>query len=104
MTPDLKAAIDLAKSSRKARNLAYLFTNNMAQQITETGFNSARRRLRERCGLEHMHFHNIRGKTLSIAKAKGGIGYAQELGGHENQSQTEAYIRSKSTDKEKPTQ
>jgi len=102
MTSSLAGAINLAKSARKTRNLVYLSTNNKAQKITETGFNSAWRRLRNSCNLEHIHFHDIRGKALSDAKRKGGIDYAQMLGGHENRSQTEAYIRSRDTDIVRP--
>ena len=97
MTSSLSAAINLAKSARKTRNLVYLSTNNKAQKITETGFNSAWRRLRNNCNLEQFHFHDIRGKALSDARRKGGIDYAQMLGGHESRSQTEVYMRSRDT-------
>ena len=96
-TPDLLSAINLAKTARKTRNMVFVFTNNKGQQITETGFNSSWRRLRTKCNLENLHFHDIRGKALVVAKQKRGIDYAQDLGGHDNRSQTEAYIGSKST-------
>ena len=104
MTRALAGAINLAKSARKTRNLVYLFTNSKAQKITETGFNSAWRRLRVRCDLHDIHFHDLRGKALTDAKEKGGLDYAQALAGHENRDMTERYIRSKSTDKVKPVQ
>jgi integrase len=103
-TPALRATVKLATSARKATKVSgiraekWLFTNRKAKQITVTGFNSAWRRLRERCNLADMHFHDIRAKAITDAKRKGGIDYAQTLAGHENQSQTEAYIRSKQTD------
>jgi integrase len=43
-------------------------------------------------------FHDIRAKAITDAKEKGGLDYAQALGGHENRDQTERYIKSKSVD------
>ena len=47
-------------------------------------------------------FHDIRAKSLTDAKEKGGLDYAQALGGHLNQSMTERYIKAKSIDKIEP--
>ena len=104
MTPALLSAIRISKTARKTRNLTYLFTNNKAQKITETGFNSAWRRLRERTKLTDITFHDLRAKAITDAKEKGGLDYAQALGGHENRDMTERYIKSKSTDKIDPIQ
>jgi integrase len=107
-TPALRATVKLAISARKVPKISdihaekWLFTNRKAEQVTVTGFNSAWSRLRKKCNLEDMHFHDIRSKAISDARRKGGLDYAQLLAGHENQSQTEAYLRSKSTDVVEP--
>jgi len=98
----LREVIDKAKGARKTRNLIYLFTNTHGQRITETGFNSAWRRLRKKTGITGITFHDIRAKALTDAKDKGGIDYAQALGGHANQSMTERYIKGKSVEKIEP--
>ena len=109
-TPALRMAAKAAmacRSTPKVRYIntpAWLFTNRKGQQITVTGFNSSWRRLRTKCGLTDLHFHDIRGKAATDAKRKGGIEYAQALLGHENVSQTEAYIQTKSTERVDPLQ
>lgn len=94
-TPALRQAIAAAKLARKTRNIEYLFTSRHGQPITITAFNSAWRRLRARAGLEDIHFHDIRGKTLTDARRQRGLDYAQDLGGHSNRNQTEAYVRAR---------
>ena len=107
-SPSLRAAVNLALSARvtpKVRKInepKWLFTNRKGQQVTRTGFNSAWRRLRDKCSIEDLHFHDIRGKAATDAKRKGGIEYAQSLLGHDNISQTESYIQSKSTESVEP--
>lgn len=113
-TPALRAAVKLALDARTSRQVQginepnYLFTTsrgiNRGKQISITGFNSEWRRLRDDCGFDDLHFHDIRGKAATDAKRKGGIEYAQKLLGHENISQTEAYIQTKSTDVVEPIQ
>ena len=108
-TPKLKTAVDTAKAIKKTRRTSdnahpltpYLFINSKGRVITNTGFNSTWRRLKAAQGFvddKNLTFHDIRAKALTDAKKKHGIEYAQELGGHENASQTEHYIKSKSTD------
>lgn len=108
--PKLKAAIESAKKLKKTRRTKdnahpltpYLFINSKGGVISETGFNSTWRRLKTKTGLvgdRNLTFHDIRAKALTDAKNKHGLEYAQALGGHENASQTEHYIKSKSTDK-----
>jgi integrase len=92
-SPALKSAIDAAKRARKTRNLIYLFTNTQGQKITVTGFSSMWRRFISKTGIKGITFHDIRAKALTDAKDKGGLDYAQALGGHKNQGQTERYIK-----------
>jgi len=109
-TAALRSAVNLAISSRvvpKVRGInesRWLFTNRRGGQISVTGFNSAWRRLKDRCEITDLHFHDIRGKAATDAKRKGGIEYAQSLLGHDNLSQTEAYVQTKSTDSVDPVQ
>ncbi|MCZ6504346.1 MAG: tyrosine-type recombinase/integrase [Gammaproteobacteria bacterium] len=97
-TPTLRIVIANAKRARKTRNLIYLFTNSHGQKITDTGFNSAWRRVRERAGLTDITFHDIRAKSLTDAKEIGGLEYAQALGGHSRQGMTEQYIKKRETE------
>lgn len=109
-TPALRKAVNLAIDFRvmpKVRQInepSWLFTNRSGNKVSATGFNSAWRRLRDKCGIQDLHFHDIRGKAATDAKTKRGIEYAQALLGHDNVSQTEAYIQTKSTDKTRPLQ
>jgi integrase len=93
-SPELRKAVQQAKSARKTRNLRYLFTSQHGQQISITAFNSAFQRLRKRAGLDgtNLHFHDIRHKTATDAKRMKGIQYAQQLLGHESESMTTGYI------------
>ncbi len=102
MTTALDETLKRARKARKLRNITYLFTNRHGGQITETGFNSAWRRLREKAELPDIHFHDIRAKSLTDAKRQGGLDYAQALGGHANQSMTEHYIKQREVEKIKP--
>ena len=104
MTPDLKMAINIAKSAQKASHIQYLFLNNKNEPITETGFNSAWRRLREKTGILDIHFHDLRGLAATHAKRKGGLEYAKDLLGHESIEMTEKYIKSKEIEVVKPVQ
>jgi site-specific recombinase XerD len=87
---------------RKIYEPKWIFMNRKSQQVTRTGFNSAWRRPRDKCSIEDLHFHDIRGKAATDAKHKGGIEYAQSLLGHDNISQTESYFQSKSTESVEP--
>ena len=71
------------------RNLIYLFTSTHGQQITDTASNSAWRRIRKKDNIVDVAFHDIRAKSITDANEKGGLDYAQALGGHENRDQTE---------------
>ena len=104
MTPDLKRAVNLAKGARELKHIKYLFTNRKNEPITVTGFNSTWRRLRDDAGVLDLTFHDIRAKAITDANEKGGLDYAQALGGHENRDMTERYIKSKSTDIIDPVQ
>ncbi len=101
-TSGLHKVVANAKRARKTRNLIYLFTNTHGQQITDTGFNSAWRRIRNRAGIDDVTFHDIRAKSLTDAKEIGGLDYAQALGGHANQGMTEQYIKKRETEVVKP--
>lgn len=107
-TDRLRRAVDTARDIKKTRRkkdkthllTPYLFVNSKGGVISTTGFNSAWRRLKEKTGFtgtNNLTFHDIRAKALTDARNKHGIEYAQELGGHENASQTEAYVKGKST-------
>ena len=101
-TPKLRVVIANAKRARKTRILIYIFTNTHGQKITETGFNSTWRRIREKAGVEDIRFHDIRAKSLTDAKEIGGLDYAQALGGHANQGMTEQYIKKRETEVVQP--
>jgi len=83
---------------QQTRNLIHLLTNTRGQQITETSFNSAWRRIRYRAGIDDVTFHDIRAKSLTDAKEIGGLEYAQALGGHSRQGMTEQYIKKRETE------
>jgi len=102
MTNDLAEVVKKAKKSRKLRNITYLFTNIHGNQLTKSGFSSAWTRLRKKADLTDINFHDIRAKAITDAKNKGGLDYAQSLGGHTNQSQTEHYVKQKEVEKVKP--
>lgn len=87
---DVKAR---AKALRRRASSMYLFATRDGTPHSISGFNSMWRRLKARCGLEDLHFHDIRAKALTDAKRARGSDYAQALGNHASVTTTEGYIK-----------
>ncbi|HHH44918.1 MAG TPA: integrase, partial [Gammaproteobacteria bacterium] len=64
--------------------------------------NSAWRRLKQKCELDELHFHDIRAKSLTDAKRKMGSDYAQSLGNHASVETTEGYVKAREVNTVKP--
>lgn len=60
------------------------------------------RRIRLKAGIPDVTFHDIKAKSITDANEKGGLDYAQALGGHVNRDMTEKYIKAKSVDEIEP--
>ncbi|MEN8131251.1 MAG: tyrosine-type recombinase/integrase [Pseudomonadota bacterium] len=80
----------------------YCYPNRTGQPYTVSGFDSIWRRLVKRNGMQDLHFHGIRAKSITDAKRMGGQDYAQALAGHESRGTTKGYIKSKETELVRP--
>jgi integrase len=80
----------------------YLFATRDGTPHTVSGFNSAWRRLKEKCDLDDLHFHDIRAKSLTDAKRKLGSDYAQSLGNHASVETTEGYVKAREINTVRP--
>jgi len=80
----------------------YLFATRDGAPRTVTGFNSAWRRLKEKCGLDDMHFRDIWAKSLTDAKRQRGSDYAQALGNHASVETTEGYVKAREVNTVEP--
>ncbi len=102
MTPALAALLGRIRRLRRRVGSLSLFCTRQGQPYTVSGFNSIWRRLVQRSGLENVHFHDIRAKSLTDAKRYGGLDYAQALGGHEKRDTTEGYVKAREIDRVRP--
>jgi integrase len=87
---------------RRRIGTLWLFASRDGQPYTVSGFNSIWRRLVKRSGVQDVHFHDIRAKSITDAKRLGGLDYAQALAGHESRNTTEGYIKSKESERVRP--
>ena len=94
-SPRLSAVLARAKRLRRRASSMTLFATRNGTPHTVSGFNSMWRRLKDRCGLSDLHFHDIRAKSLTDAKAKAGSDYAQALGNHASVQTTEGYVKAR---------
>lgn len=102
-SPALKALIARIKklNNRKVASVTF-FAKRSGAPMTETGWNSAWRRLVARSGVTDVHFHDIRGTVLTDARNRYGLDYAQALAGHERRDTTEGYTQSRMTHRVAP--
>jgi len=94
-TPALRAVLTRAKKLRRRTRSLHLFATRDGTPYTPSGWDSAWRRLVARSGLEDVHFHDIRAKSLTDAARTRNRDYAQALAGHADVSMTESYIRAR---------
>jgi integrase len=80
----------------------YLFATRDGTPHSVSGFNSSWRRLKEKCGLGDIHFHDIRAKALTDAKRRRGSDYAQTLGNHASVETTEGYVKAREVNTVEP--
>ncbi len=102
LTSDLQTLLNRIRKLRRKVGTLWLFATRTGQPYTVNGFNSIWRRLVQRSGVQDVHFHDIRAKSITDAKRIGGLDYAQALAGHESRSTTEGYIKSKESERVRP--
>lgn len=90
MTPDMKAALDLAKKGRKVGSL-YLISRRDGKPYTYFGFRSIYDRACKRAKVSDTTFHDIRAKA--ITDAENGGREAQSFSLHKTKAQADAYVR-----------
>ncbi len=93
LSPDLREVIGRAKGLRKQAFSQYLFPGRLGAACTTTGFDTAWKRLTKKVGIKDLHFHDIRARAVTDAKAQGQD--AQAFAGHRTSAQTETYLRNK---------
>lgn len=104
LTPELHSIIDRAKKLRRRVGTLHLFATRDGKPYSESGWESSWRRIRERAGVENVHFHDLRAKALTDAKRAAGRDYAQALAAHASGDMTEAYIRARDSIVVRPLQ
>lgn len=102
MTPGLSALLGRIRRLRRRIGSLWLFCTRDGQPYTVSGFNAIWRRLVQRSGLDDVHFHDIRAKSLTDAKRCGGLDYAQALGGHDRRDTTEGYVKPREVERVRP--
>lgn len=101
-TQRLRNVLQRAKKLRRRATSMYLFATRDGTPHSVSGINSAWRRLKQKCELDDLHFHDIRAKALTDAKRKAGSDYAQALGNHASVETTEAYIKAREVNTVRP--
>jgi len=101
-SPELRRIVAEARALPRRVHTMYLFTSRNGTPYSSDGFDSNWQRIMKRTGIAGVHFHDIRGKSITDAKAASGIDNAQALAGHKNSSMTEQYIRSRGVQKVTP--
>ncbi len=97
---EFAVVIQKAQSIKRPVHSLYLFCNRRGQKYTYDGFASLWRRVVEKSGVDDVHFHDIRAKSLTDAQRQGRD--AQMLGGHETRSMTDHYIKQRRVEKVQP--
>jgi integrase len=98
----LREAVARAKRLRRRVGSVYLFADERGAPVKASAVQTAWIRLCKRVGVVDAHFHDLRGTTLTLAKEKAGIDYAQALAGHASATMTESYIARRSVTKVRP--
>jgi integrase len=101
-SPRLRDVLNLSRKLRRRASSMYLFATGDGTPQSVSGFNSAWRRLKKKCDLDDIHFHDIRAKSLTDAKRKHGSDYAQALGNHASVETTESYIKTREVNTVEP--
>lgn len=96
----LKSVIDYAKSIDRPIGSFYLIPNYQGQQYQRRVFYFQWQNACKKSGVENVHFHDIRGKAATDAKALG-LDY-QLLLGHATRKQSDEYIKARMVDRVKP--
>lgn len=94
-TPEIDAVLERARSFGKVKPLdGYVIHNLRGKPYTKSGIRTAWERACKRAGVEDAHFHDLRGKAQTDAKA---AGYAMEDirdgATHADVKTTEGYIK-----------
>lgn len=97
LNAELAALIERIKKLRRRVSTVLLFATRNGQPYTESGWETAWRRIRERAEVTDCHFHDLRAKALTDAKRLQGRDYAQALAAHASGEMTETYIRARDT-------
>jgi integrase len=101
-TPALQEAVGRAKRLRRRVGSVYLFADDRGAPVKASAVQAAWIRLCKRTGIRDAHFHDLRATSLTAAKEKAGIDYAQALAGHASATMTESYVARRSVTKVKP--
>ena len=92
-SPTLRSLINRAKKLRRRHDSLYLFCTRTGAPHSISGFNSMWRRVKTKAGLQDLHFHDLRAKSVTDAKRQYGRDFAQALAGHASGEMTDAYVR-----------
>lgn len=86
-TDELKQIIDDCPKTS-----VHVFTNSQGKPLTESGFNSTWKRIKQRAGVTDFRFHDLRRYALQEAERIGGIKFARQLADHTTAMTTQMYL------------
>ena len=102
LTSDLQTLLGRIRKRRRRVGTLWLFATRNGQPYTVSGFDSIWQRLVKRSGVNDVHFHDIRAKSITEANRLHGLDYAQALAGHRSRVTTEGYVKAKETERVRP--
>lgn len=92
-TPEINAVLERARAIGKVKSL-YVIHNLRGQAYSKSGIETAWSRACERAKVEDAHFHDLRAKAQTDAKARGfTIKEIQEGATHADEKTTDGYIK-----------
>jgi len=100
----LREVVERIKKLRRRVGTLHLFAGGTGQPLSVAGLDKAWTKIKRRAGLADadIHFHDLRAKSLTDAKEKGGIDYAKLLAGHASVVMTERYVKVRTVQKVQP--
>lgn len=93
---------DAVNTARGTRQIGPLFITRLRRGWSESGLDSVWDKLREKAGVEGLHWHDLRAWALTTADRMYGRKRAQELGTHASPTTTDIYLRDRSVREVEP--
>ena len=100
-TPALRAVIDACAIDR--HRIGHVLRTQDGDPYTYWGVKSAWGRALERCGIEDLNIHDLRGRAGTDKAEAEGLEAAKALLGHKKVGMTENYVKARQITRARPT-